>query len=235
MLMQPVSKHRATRRVRRILSLCAACTCSLLAVRPAAAALDASAIVQKVQQRYDDTHDFTATVTQEMTVASLGKTVTSSGKVAFKKPGRVRWEIDQGDPQIVVADGTTLWLYQPTEHQVLKTPFDAAFRSSTPLSFLSGVGRIKEDFEVSVDAAQPDPASYSLTLVPRHDSGALGRLRLVVDRQTFDIRGADVYDPQGNVSRLMFSHVQRNLGLDDKQFVFEVPPGVDVVNAPVAQ
>ena len=49
-------------------------------------------------------------------------------------------------PQTVVADGTTLWLYQPKEQQVMKAPFDAAFRSTTPISFLTGVGRITDDF-----------------------------------------------------------------------------------------
>jgi len=32
-----------------------------------------------------------------------------------------------GEPQVIVADGQTLWFYQPKEHQVMKAPFDAAF------------------------------------------------------------------------------------------------------------
>jgi outer membrane lipoprotein carrier protein len=155
--------------------------------------------------------------------------------VAFKKPGRLRWEIKQGDPQIVVADGSTLWLYQPQENQVLKTPFDAAFRSTTPLSFLTGVGRIQQDFEVTLDATAPGADTLSLTLVPRREGGTVGRLRLLVASDSFDIRGAEVYDPQGNVSRLRFAHLRRNLDLDDAQFVFKVPPGVDVVDAPMTQ
>jgi outer membrane lipoprotein carrier protein len=198
-------------------------------------ALGVDDVVRKVQQRYDDTRDFTADVTQEMTIASLGKTVTSSGTVSFKKPGRLRWEITQGDAQVVVADGTTLWLFQPREKQVLKTPFDAAFRSATPLSFLTGVGQIQRDFEVTLDSAPPKSDLISLTLVPRRDGASVGRLRLLVAPDTFDIRGADVYDPQGNVSRLRFTHLRRNQGLDDAQFVFKVPPGVDVVDAPMTQ
>ena len=48
-------------------------------------------IVRKVQARYDATQDFTADVTQEMTIASLGKTTTAHGTVAFKTPGKMRW------------------------------------------------------------------------------------------------------------------------------------------------
>lgn len=196
-------------------------------------ALDVDAVVRKVQERYDATHDFTADVAQEMTIASLGKTTTMHGTVAFKKPGKMRWELSDGAPQVIVADGTTLWLYQPTEHQVLKAPFDAAFRSTTPISFLTGVGRIAQDFEVRLDGEGQE--GLYLMLTPRTASAEVGHLRLAVTRDTYDIRGAEVNDPLGNVSRLRFEHRRRNVNLADDQFVFHVPPGVDVISAPVGQ
>lgn len=198
--------------------------------------LDIEAIVRKVQERYDSTRDFTAHVTQEMTIASLGRTTTAHGTVAFKKPGKMRWDLIQDDPQVIIADGKTLWLYQPQEHQVLKAPFDLAFRSTTPISFLTGVGRISRDFEVSLDgpgAGGKDAKVLSLLLVPRRDRAAVGRLRLTVARDTGEIRGAEIHDPLGNVSRLRFDHIRRNVGLPDAQFEFQVPPGVDVISAPV--
>ncbi|HXQ23727.1 MAG TPA: outer membrane lipoprotein carrier protein LolA [Candidatus Acidoferrales bacterium] len=204
-----------------------------LALGSGVCGLDVNAVVRKVQERYDVTHDFTADVAQEMTIASLGKTMTMHGTVAFKKPGKMRWELSDGAPQVIVADGTTLWLYQPTEHQVLKAPFDAAFRSATPISFLTGVGRIAQDFEVRLDGEDQD--GLYLMLTPRSASAEVGRLRLAVTRDTYDIRGAEVNDPLGNVSRLRFEHSRRNVNLTDDQFVFHVPPGVDVISAPVGQ
>jgi outer membrane lipoprotein carrier protein len=198
-------------------------------------ALDVHEVVRKVQERYDATRDLTADVTQEMTIASLDKTTTLHGTVAFKKPGKMRWELSDGDPQVIVADGSTLWLYQPKDHQVLKAPFDAAFRSTTPISFLTGVGRITQDFEVSLDGEDADGHTLYLMLVPRHDAAAVGRLRLAVARDTYDIRGAEVHDPLGNVSRLHFDHIKRNVNLADDEFVFKVPPGVDVISAPIGQ
>jgi outer membrane lipoprotein-sorting protein len=58
-------------------------------------------------------------------------------------------------------------------------------------------------------------------------------LRLRVTRDTADIRGAEVFDPLGNVSVLEFEDVQRNLALPDDRFQFEIPPGVDVISAPL--
>ncbi len=210
--------------------------CALLAAvvpRGVAGALDVKEIVRKVQARYDATTDFTADVRQEMTITSMGKTTTAQGTVAFKKPGKMRWELTQGDPQVIVADGKTLWLYQPKEQQVLKTPFDAAFKGSTPISFLTGVGHIDEDFEVSLDGESPDGQRLYLMLLPRRDSQSVGRLRLEVGRDTGTIYGAEIHDPLGNVSHLHFDRVQQNVGVPDDRFVFQVPPGVDVITAPL--
>ena len=209
-----------------------ALACAL--ARPAAA-LDVNEVVRKVQARYDATHDFTADVTQESTIASLGKTVTTHGTIVFKKPGKMRWDLTDTDPQLIVADGATLWLYRPADRQVLKAPFDAAFRSSAPISFLTGVGRITQDFDAKLDGESPDHQTLYLLLVPRQAASDVGQLRLAVARDSFDIRGADVHDPLGNVSRLRFDHVKRNTGVADEQFAFTVPPGVDVINAPIGQ
>ena len=192
-------------------------------------------IVQKVQERYDSTRDFTAKVTQEMTIASLGKTTAAQGTVAFKKPGKMRWELDHDAPQVIVADGSTLWLYQPKEHQVIKAPFDDAFRSTTPISFLTGVGNIAQDIDMSLEGASANGGLVYLMLVPRRDSATLGKLRLTVASDSGEIRGAEIFDPLGNVSRLQFSDIRRNQNLPDKDFVFEVPPGVDVITPPIAQ
>lgn len=212
--------------------------CLLLVVTGRAAtatATEADDIVARVQARYDATHDFTAKVIQKLRVASLDKTLTSEGTVAFKKPGRMRWEFKEDDPQIIVADGKTLWFYKPQEQQVFKAPFDAAFKSTTPISFLTGVGRIAQDFDVALNGESVDGKLLYLQLVPKRAGGDVGVLRLRVTRDSADIRGAEIYDPLGNVSILEFEDLQRNLGLPDDRFEFEVPPGVDVISAPIGE
>jgi outer membrane lipoprotein carrier protein len=219
--------------VKALVSLCA--VLAALQARASLAAADLDAVVRKVQERYDATRDFTADVTQEMTIASLGKTTTAHGTVAFKRPGKMRWDLSQGDEQVIVADGETLWLYQPKEKQVLKAPFDVAFRATTPISFLTGVGKIAQDFDVSADGGDAKSGVLYLMLVPRRDGAGVGKLRLTVARDSGEIRGAEIHDPLGNVSRLRFDHIKRNVGLSDDQFAFQVPPGVDVISAPIGQ
>jgi len=205
-----------------------------MAAPPVTAADDAGAVLHRVQARYDATEDFVADVTQEMTVASLGKTITSHGTVAFKKPGRMRWEFVEEERQTIVADGETLWFYRPDEEQVFKTPFRRAFRSSTPISFLTGVGELAEDFNASLDGESADGKLYHLLLVPKDADSDVGRLRLFVTRDNADIQGAEIHDPLGNVSTLRFSRMRRNVGIPESRFAFEVPEGVDIITAPIS-
>jgi outer membrane lipoprotein carrier protein len=188
-------------------------------------------IVRDVQARIDATRDLKASVHQELVVASAGRTLEADGTVAYKRPGKMLWKLNNEEEQVIVADGSTLWFYQPEERQVLKAPFEAAFHSTTPISFLTGVGRIKDDFEVSL-VGEKD-GTLLLALVPRKRENDLGRLVLTVEKGSYDIVGAEVRDPLGNVTRLQFSKLERNSGLPDSYFHFEVPPGVDVIEAPI--
>ena len=148
-------------------------------------------IVRGLQQRYDQTADFTADFTQAVEVPTLGRTLESSGQVYFKRPGRMRWEFVDPDPQTIVADGETLWVYQPDQRQVLKAPFRAAFQSSTPISFLFGVGKLEDDFNPSLVSMNAE--TIRLQLDPRQDK-EIGTLLLTVSRGDYELRGADVTD-----------------------------------------
>ncbi len=191
----------------------------------------AEAVVEGVQARFDETTDLRADVTQQVYLASLERTVTATGTVTFKRPGKMRWNLAGDEPQIIVADGETVWFYQPEDQQVLKAPLDSVFRSSTPVSFLTGVGRIADDFEATVRSGAAN--AIELVLSPKRDNGDVGRLELVVTPDSYEITEARITDPVGNVTRLLFSNRRRNTGVKDDEFDFEVPSGVDVVEAPI--
>jgi len=205
---------------------------------PAAAADDEKCpppaqIAQRLQARYDSTKNFRADFRQETTIVSVGQGEESFGTVVFMKPGRMRWEFQTPQRQSIIADGTTLWIYQPAEKQVLKAPFNAAFASTTPVSFLTGVGRIKDDFTAEADPHGCNAQRMYLKLVPKGDA-QMGALTLAVLRSTYDIVEAAIADPVGNLTTLSFSNITRNVPLTDDEFHFVVPEGTDVVTAPGA-
>ncbi len=193
---------------------------------PQPAALGVTEIVARLQTRYQETRGFQADFVQQVEAARFGYTLSSQGKVFFKKPGKMRWDFSQ-PAQLLISDGAFLWFYQAAEHQVVKTPFHQAFQSHTPLSFLTGVGHLEDDFAVSLQDTAAE--TYILNLSPKRDADATGHLTLAVDATTFDIVRATVSDPLGNITRLHFTNITRNLPLPDSLFQFTVPAGADII------
>ena len=202
------------------------CCCVGTPTHAADAQPSAAELAARLQARYDETRAFHADFVQDVSSAALGRTLTSRGHVYFEKPGRMRWEFAEPQ-QTLIADGASFWLYQPAENQVIKTPFRSAFNSQTPISFLTGVGRLEEDFTVSPQGETEQ--AHRLRLSPKQDAAAVGRLDVEVDKATFDILQATVTDPLGNTTRLRFSNVERVDDLDDGLFRFALPAGVDLV------
>lgn len=204
----------------------------LLALPGRGLAATAEDVVHKVQERYDQTQNFSADFTQEMRIESAGQVIKSSGKVWFKRPGRMHWAYLSPEKQTIIADGTTLWIVQPADNQVLKAPLQNAFESRTPVSFLLGVARIEQDFRATL-LSPADDGKLRLQLDPaKAEDGSLGALILDVDPETYDVTAATIRDPLGNTTRVVLLGVERNGAVDESLFRFERPAGMDVIEAP---
>jgi outer membrane lipoprotein carrier protein len=208
---------------------------SAWAAPAARAAASAQEVVHSVQERYDATQNFAADFTQEMRIEAGGQVLKSSGKVWFRRPGRMRWAYVVPEPQTIIADGENLWIVQPADNQVLKAPLANAFESRTPVSFLLGVARLEQDFRVTL-LSPADDGRLRLQLDPQKaEDGSLGALILEVDPQTFDVAAATIRDPLGNATRVDLKDMRRNEEVDETLFRFDRPAGMDVIEAPTGR
>jgi outer membrane lipoprotein carrier protein len=196
---------------------------------PVAAAGPLELALQKLQSRYENTKTMEADFRQTVESPTLASPLKTAGKVAFEKPNRMRWDYDPPDQQTIVGDGQTLWLYQPDMKQVIKAPLGEAFQASTPLTFLSGLGRIERDFDASLEKDTAD--AWVLKLVPKRDS-ALGTLGMTVRKSDASIAEARITDSVGTTTKIAFSNEKRNGKIDADRFTFSPPAGVDVVKPP---
>jgi outer membrane lipoprotein carrier protein len=206
------------------------CVCVCLAAASAAAGDDALATaLARLQARYEDTRTMRATFKLRVTSPTLSGALESTGQVLFEKPNRLRWDYDPPDGQVIVGDGTDLWIFQPDLQQAIRAPLAQAFQSRTPLTFLAGLGRIERDFDASLEGE--DAEGWVLGLVPKGDQ-SLGELTLRVRKGDASIAEARITDPLGTTTSLGFSDEERNVEIAAERFRFEPPPGVDVVWPP---
>ena len=128
-------------------------------------------IAGRVQARYDGVQDLEARFTQKsrsVAFGGAGQEMEASGVALFAKPGRMRWTYEKPEPSIVVSDGQTLWIYDPTAREVQEFSVGQGFLSGTAVQFLLGEGRILEAFDVRAERCSGDPVRLFLT--PREET-----------------------------------------------------------------
>jgi outer membrane lipoprotein carrier protein len=187
----------------------------------------AEAIVDRLQKNYDSTADFVADFRQETEVKNLNRSLKASGKLSFKRPGKMFWRYEEPKGQFVVADGQHLYFYQPEQNQVIKSPLKNAFRGDIPLSFLLGLGNLKKDFTPALKAT--DANDYVLRLEPKGEAGGFSEILLGVAKTSADIDWLSLRDAAGNLTTLRFSSMRKGVGLKDSLFQVQIPKGADVV------
>lgn len=151
---------------------------------------------------------------------------SSSGRVALSAPRLFRWEYRQPYPQLIVADGKTVWVHDPDLEQVTRRPQGGAEQDS-PLAALIDPARLDRDYIVE-EAGEDDGLAW-LQLKPRDggEDAAFQSARLGLDGGAL-VR-MDIVDALGQRTRIEFSGWKRNPSFAADTFRFTPPPGVDVV------
>ncbi len=201
----------------------------LLFGAPAAAAPDVTTVIDGIQKFYADAQDLQANFTQRYTYTVYDRTQVSNGIVYFKKPGMMRWDYQKPQPKVFVADGQTLWVYEPAENQAFKRKLSEA-QLPVALTFMSGEGKLTDEFDAKLLPSK-DASSYLVELIPKRHAGDYKSLRLKVDAKTFAVTASTVVDPVGNTNELTFEAVKTNVGLPDAGFKFRPPDGVRIITS----
>ncbi len=201
----------------------------LLAPVPARAG-SAGELLRCVQERYRGFRDLSAGFVQESRVASLGRPRSRAGRLLLLPPGRMRWEYDPPESQLIVADGRQLWVYRPAQKQAIVQPMDGALARQTPFLFLLGKGDFAAEFtwEDPAPAAGPD-GTVSVALRPRAEAPDLALLVLEIVPGECRLAGTRIEDSFGNVTRLSFSGERADTRPDAGLFRFAPPAGTEVV------
>jgi outer membrane lipoprotein carrier protein len=212
------------------------------AAPPAAAAATAAArlplkdVVERIQKRYDGAKDFRARFTQTLTNTAFGRKSSSAGEVLLKKPGRMRWNYAQPEPKMYLADGNTLWLYEPEDKQAFKQDLKSS-QLPAALAFLTGQGKLAAEFDIAFWKSPASPAPYGtprdyvLALAPKAPQAQVKTILFVVEPTTFDVRETVIFDQQGNVNDLTFADLRFNTGIADATFRWAPPSGVRLIDA----
>ena len=213
------SERRARRRWLRAASAAAA----LLACGGAAA--DASA---RLQALLDGMQSYAADFEQVVAGANGEALQTVTGSMQVQRPGLFRWEALPPYPQLIVADGAQLYVFDPDLEQVTVQPAEA-FPNDSPARLLaSGAAAVAELFAVRGEASRGAEVE-SFVLAPKDDASLFRSIRLVFAAARLE--RLEIADALEQSTRIAFRNIRLNPALPPDSFRFEPPAGVDVVGA----
>ncbi|TWT23525.1 outer membrane lipoprotein chaperone LolA [Luteimonas marina] len=151
---------------------------------------------------------------------------SSSGRVALSAPRLFRWEYVKPYPQLIVADGKTVWVYDPDLEQVSRRAQGTAEQDS-PLAALIDPGKLDRDFLVE-DGGNGDGLQW-LLLKPKQggDEAAFQSAKLGLDGN--GLARMEIVDALGQRTEISFSGWKRNPSFARDTFTYTPPAGVDVV------
>jgi outer membrane lipoprotein carrier protein len=197
-----------------------ACCLGLLPLRSVAA----DAGLEQLRSFLRDTRTATAEFSQVVSGRAERKTSQASGTMAISRPGRFRWAYEAPYYQLIVGDGSKLWVYDKDLNQVtVKTLGDAL--GATPVALLAGDDALEKNF-VLQELGRRDDLDW-IEAVPKAQDGSFERVRIGFSGNL--PRAMELRDNFGQVTSLSFKRLERNPKIDAGQFRFVPPKGADVV------
>lgn len=148
----------------------------------------------------------------------------SQGRVALSAPRQFRWEYAEPFPQLIVADGDHVWIYDPDLEQVQVRP-QSYEEQQSPLAALIDPAELDRQFTVD-DGGSSDGLSW-VTLTPKSDDAQFNAARLGFAGG--QLQRMDMRDGLGQRTEISFEGWSRNPGFAADTFRFEPPAGVDVI------
>jgi outer membrane lipoprotein carrier protein len=185
----------------------------------------AAAGVETLKTYLRETTSASAQFTQVVFDRSMRKLQETSGSMQFARPGKIRWSYEKPYEQLIVGDGTKLWIYDKDLNQVTVRAMTQAIGGS-PAALLAGSNNIEKDFRLSPDGAK-DGYDW-LEAVPRSAESTFQKVRMGFGKS--GLEAMELTDGFGQLTIVRFSRIERNPALAPELFRFTPPKGADVIS-----
>ena len=150
---------------------------------------------------------------------------TSQGTLWVQVPGKFHWELKSDEPQTIVADGNSLWIYDKVLEQISVFDQKSSLKNS-PTAILSDPKAVKSQFDIEA-ITKTDSADW-YRLIPYESSYIFDELQIKVKDQRIKEIQLNHYSDQTQ-TRLIFFYKSYNQPLPEQLFIFDIPEGVDII------
>ena len=163
---------------------------------------------------------------------SVAKVKTSSGTFEFSRPNKFKFLYKKPFEQTIVADGTTLWLFDVDLNQVTARK-QAQALGSTPAALIATAASLKAlEAEFKLQDAPDANGLQWVIATPKAKDGQVQSIKVGLKGTAetgVSLSVLEILDSFGQRSVINFSNVERNLTFGADNFNFNPPAGADVI------
>jgi outer membrane lipoprotein carrier protein len=184
--------------------------------------------LELVREAYASLTGLTARFVQTDERPGIGVTSREEGALSFSPPDRMRWDYEGKRPHAVVINGTRLWIYTPSRHQVIVTVMTPEEMRKGATTFLGGLADIEKDFTVQSRPTGPKE-EIPLDLFPLDQNVPYDKISVLVSPDSGLISRISIHHKLGNITTITFHDIKTGIQLDDQLFEWNIPEGTEVI------
>ena len=186
-------------------------------------------IAERLQGTYEKTKSLTADFRQVTIMQGSQRRRLGNGTMVILKPGRIRWDYQTPDHQVLVSDGEKFFMYFAKAEQMIVRPINEYVQSDVTYSFFAGSGNIVHDFSVFPPEVEDEQGTYGIKLIPKEVHPQVDYLHIWVTKDAYMIQRMQIVDQFGTITDLYFKNIKINQEIDPKFFSFTPPPDTEII------
>lgn len=190
-------------------------------------AAEAPSAIESLQRFFNEVNSYTAAFHQDQLDESGRPVQEAAGRLWIERPNKFRWNYEKPYGQQIVGDGERIWIYDEELKQVTVRELGRALLD-TPAVLLAGKGRLEDQFTIKNLGTQG--RLEWVQLLPKKKESGFEEFRIGFEQGR--IRQLELVDGLGHTTRYTLRDAMENVRVAPARFVFEPPPGVDVVGEP---
>jgi outer membrane lipoprotein carrier protein len=171
--------------------------------------------------------EFQQTVTSPARAGEAPRMKNSSGIFEFQRPGKFKFQYKKPFEQLILADGTSLWIYDADLNQASQRKQSAAF-ANTPAALIASatdLSALRNEFTLE-NAPEKDGLVW-VSAKPKAADSTLQTVRIGFKGDA--LQQLDITDSFGQRSLINFTAMQINPSLPSSSFQFTLPAKAELL------
>ena len=158
----------------------------------------------------------------------------AEGVMLFKRPDKFRWDYLKPYQNQIISDGDRLYIYDQDLRQVSINPI-AKMAGATPLLIIASKNVEKYFILKNIEDQANNEVNQNIKWVeaiPREQSAGFSKVILGLAENKLSVM--KVVDAFEHITTISFKNTKYNMNLADKNFLFKLSSGIDVIQTDAA-